>query len=75
MSSNKYHFEFLPLSQQRKIIEEGKFIDVLHQDDFKILLFWCENSYYAEVFMKENENEIDFISLASPERLQKYHID
>jgi hypothetical protein len=75
MSNFKHQFEFLTLQEQKKIIQEGKYIDKIHKDGFKIYLFLCENSYYAEVFMKENENEVDFIALASPDRIPLYTLD
>jgi hypothetical protein len=75
MSNNKYQFEFLTLDQQKEIVRQGEYIDKIIEDGFKIFLFRCENSYYVEVFMKENENEVDFISLAPDKRTSKYILD
>jgi hypothetical protein len=72
MFTNEYQFEFLTLDQQKSIIHAGEFIDIIKEEGYKILLYFCEKSYYVEVFIPEGEIEIDFICLASPVRKEKY---
>lgn len=65
MTTNEYQFESLTFDQQKSIIQDGKFIDSNNDEGFKILLYFCENSYYVTAFVPEGKIEIDFICLAS----------
>lgn len=75
MNKYEYCFEFLSMDEQKVLIKEGEFIDSIIEEDFNTLLFLCEKDYFVEAFIPVGESEIDFISLASQERLQKYKID
>ncbi len=75
MSTNEYRFEFLTLEEQKTIIKSGEFINMINEEGFKIVLYYCEKSYFVEVYFPDGEEEIDFIVLAHEERILKYTDD
>lgn len=72
MFTNEYQFEFLTLDQQKLLIQEGKYIDSIKEEGFKMFLYFCEKNYYVEAFVPEGQTEIEFICLASSVRKEKY---
>ena len=81
MPSNKHRFEFLTLLVQKRILDDGKFIDKINRDGFEIRLYYCENNYFVEAYIREDINEredgeeIDFICLVPAEMMLKYNFN
>jgi hypothetical protein len=67
--SLKHKFEFLELDDKMKLIFSGQFINSIDFENRTVSLYLVEKEYYVEVFSLEESKEIDFICLASNERL------
>lgn len=68
----KYEFETLELDEQLKLVFSGEFISSIPFENRTSSLYIIESHFYVEVFSEEDSKEIDFISLASEERLPLY---
>lgn len=70
--SSKHEFEFLELDDKLKLIFSGQFISSIDLDNRMLSLYLLEKKYYVEVYSKIGSKEIDFVCLASNERLPLY---
>ncbi len=75
MPTREHEFEFLTLEEQKTIIKSGEFINMIKEEGFNIVLYYCEKSYFVEVYFPDGEEEIDFIVLAYEARILKYTND
>lgn len=70
--NSKHEFEFLELDDKLKLVFSGQFISSIDFENRTLSLYLIEKKCYCEVYSKIGSKEIDYICLASNERLPLY---